>query len=117
MISKWRFFTMWALAAVILLGIGMCKVANAENFNNILLNQTSSKQKQILSVAVNSAGFDCSNPSRAYFQGWDGGTGFWNVQCSEGAYSVMIGPDSSNKSMPCVLMQAITKVPCFTPLD
>ena len=37
MISKGRFISMWILAAVIMLGIGMCEVVKADGFNNYSL--------------------------------------------------------------------------------
>ena len=75
------------------------------------------QQTEGLRDAITSAGDRCSAVSRTFLQGvQDDRSEFWNVQCPEGAYSVMIpGAGGETRIMTCQMIEAVTRVPCFQP--
>lgn len=101
MINKYRFYSMWILAIVVLLMIGTCKISQAENKWNILLMDMSiSERNYALGMTVISTGFKCDRPTESFFMGTDHkNSTYWSIQCSYNkAYCVTFGDDLNNIS-------------------
>lgn len=90
--------------------------ASANTTHNQLQSLSEKDRAQVLARVLTKTGEKCSKPSTTFYQGSDKrGAAFWNIQCTENAYQLMIESDNkgSAKAIGCDVLKMLGSS-CFT---